>query len=111
MSDTVNAALLFLINTLFDLYLFVLIIRLVLAFVGSNYFEPITQFIVKITNPVVKPIRRFIPNYRHIELSTILIIIVLEMIKFAIIASLTFGFPNILGLFLIAIGDAAKLLV
>ncbi|OGT57413.1 MAG: hypothetical protein A3F14_06120 [Gammaproteobacteria bacterium RIFCSPHIGHO2_12_FULL_43_28] len=111
MSDAVNASLLFLINTLFDLYLFVLIIRLILAYVGSNYYEPITQFIVKITDPVVKPLRRFIPNYRHIEISTILIIIALEMIKFGIISSLTFGFPNLLGLFLLAIGDACKLLI
>lgn len=109
MSDTIRAALLFLITTVFDLYLFLLVIRVVLAWSGANYFNPVVQFIVKFTDVIVKPVRRFIPNVRGIEISTILLIFIIEVIKFSLIASLSFGFPNLLGLFVLAFADALKL--
>jgi YggT family protein len=111
MSGTLREALIFLINTVFDLYLFILIIRILLAYAGANYFDPITQFIVKATNFIVKPVRQVIPNYRQIELSTIVIILVLQIIKFILIYLLSFGFPNILGLLVIAFADTLRLVL
>ncbi len=111
MPDTGRAALLFLINTLFDLYIFVLIVRLVLVYVGANYFDPTTQFITKLTDFLIRPLRKIIPNYGRIEFSTLIVVIVLELIKFLAISSITFGLPNIVGLFILAFADALKLLI
>lgn len=109
MSYPIHASLLFLINTIFDLYLFVLVIRIVLVYVRANYFDSITQFIVKLTDFLVKPLRRVIPNVRNIELSSIVLALIIEMIKFICISMLTFGMPTIVGLFVLAIGDLLKL--
>lgn len=111
MSNTIRAALLFLVSTIFDLYLFVLVIRLILAWVESDYYNPVTQFIVKLTSFIVKPLRRYLPNYRNLELATVFLIIVIEIIKFLFISFLSFGFPNLLGLLIISIVDAVKLVI
>ena len=75
MPTPIQSALVFLINSLFDMYLFILIIRLILVWVGANYFDPITQFIVKMTDPIIKPLRRRLPNIQRIEISTLLVIV------------------------------------
>lgn len=111
MSDTLRAALLFLVNTLFDLYLFALAVRLILVWVHASYLDPITQFISRITDFIIVPLRRIIPNIRRLETATVLIILLLEIIKFALISALSFGFPNIFGLMLMAFADSLKLLI
>lgn len=111
MSGTGLNAILFLINALFDFYLFILIIRFFLALAGAEYTHPITQFVVKFTSFIIKPLRKMIPNYRGIEVATIVLILLLEIIKFFILTVMSFGLPNLLGLILLAIGDTAKLIL
>jgi len=111
MSDPIHASLLFLVNTLFDLYLFVLVVRIILVYVRANYFDSITQFVVKITDPLVKPLRRIIPNFRNIEISSIVLALALDIVKFICIGMLTFGMPAIMGLLVLAVGDLLKLIL
>lgn len=111
MSDTTRAALLFLIETVFNLYLFVLMIRLVLAWVNADYNHPLTQFVIKCSSFVIKPMRQYIPNFRHLETATVVLILLLEAFKFLLICLLSFGLPNLLGLLILSVGDAIKLLI
>lgn len=111
MSSHFSEAGLFLIKTLFDLYLLILMVRLILAYVQANYFNPITRFIVKLTQPLVAPLRRVIPNYRRIEFSTLVLIIIFELIKISLLFLLTVGLPNILLLIPLSIIEALKLLL
>lgn len=111
MPAPIQSALIFLISSLFDIYLFILVIRLILAFVGANYFDPITQFIIKLTDPIIKPLRRRVPNLRRIEFSTLLVILILECCKFSLIILLENGTLNSSGLLLLTIGDTLKLIV
>ncbi len=103
--------LLFLINTCFDIFLFVLVVRFILAWSGANYFDPITQFVVNITNFVVKPLRRLIPNFRNCETASLVLILVLEIAKFYVISILSMGMPNVLGVLILSIADMARLFV
>lgn len=107
----IHDALLFLINTLFDLYLFVLILRALLAFAGVNYFDPITQLIIRLTAFIVHPLRRILPNYRRIEISTLIIILALELIKYTIISLLNFNTVSLTGLLILSFADTLKLIL
>lgn len=51
----------FLVDTFFNLYLMVVILRLWLQFVRADFYNPFSQFVVKATQPVVAPLRRIIP--------------------------------------------------
>jgi YggT family protein len=111
MPQSLNNGLLFLINTLFDMYLFVLIARIILACVGANYFDPLTQFVVRLTNWIVVPIRRYIPNIKRIEVSTILIAFMISILKFLITYLIAMKMPNLLGVGILACGDILKIAI
>jgi YggT family protein len=104
----IHDGLLFLIHTLFDLYLVVLVLRALLALAGANYFDPITQFIIRCTAFIVNPVRKIIPNYRRIETSTLVIIFCLELIKYTLIGFLNLHTVSMLGLLILSLGDALK---
>lgn len=111
MLNTANNAGIFLINTLFDLYLFILVIRLILCWVRADYFNPLSQFVIKLTQPIIVPLRRFIPTYSGIEFSTLIVIILLGMLKFLLISVMVFGLPNLIGICIMSLADALKLVL
>lgn len=79
--NALNQAGFYLITTLFDLYLYVLAARFILAFERANYFNPITRFIITITQPIIGPLRRFLPTKGGIEMATLFLILFLEILK------------------------------
>jgi YggT family protein len=111
MSDTIRTALLFLIETLFNIYLFILVIRIILVWVRADYFHPLTQFIVKLTDVLIKPLRKVLPNVRNFETASIVMVLAIEIIKFFLIACISFGFPNLFGIPILAIGDSIALVL
>lgn len=66
------------------IYVFILGIRLILAWSRANYFNPITRFIIKITQPLVAPIRRIIPTYAKIEFATVFWILLFTLLPVVI---------------------------
>ncbi|MEO8401289.1 MAG: YggT family protein [Gammaproteobacteria bacterium] len=111
MTDTLDNAGIFLISTLFNLYLFVLVVRLILAFAQANYFNPLTQLIIKLTQPLVAPLRRIFPTYRGIEYATLVLILFFELLKIILLSAITIGLPNIVELFVFTVADSLKLIL
>lgn len=72
---------LFLIETLFSLYIGAVVIRLLLGFARANFHNPLSQFLVKVTNPALVPMRRFIPSFGKIDTSAVVLAYVLTLIK------------------------------
>lgn len=111
MSPLHNASV-FLIQSLFDFYLFILLLRLLLQYLRVDYYNPITQFIIKITSPVVVPLRRIIPGYWGIDLATVVLIFIVSLMKLSLISVLSIHhFPNIFGLILWSLGDLIGLTI
>ncbi|WP_261816014.1 YggT family protein [Vibrio gallicus] len=75
----------FLVNTLFDLYIMVVILRIWLQAARADFYNPFSQFIIKATQPVLKPLRRVIPSVGSIDLATILFAYLLCVIKFVLL--------------------------
>ena len=76
----------YLVQTLISLYLMAMLLRFLLQLVKADFYNPISQFLVKITNPVVVPLRRVIPGYGGLDLSSLLLSILLQLL--AIVALL-----------------------
>jgi YggT family protein len=83
-------ATLFLVSTLFNLYLMVIMLRLWLQFARADFYNPFSQFVVKATQPVVGPLRRFIPAIGRLDTATLVFAFVVVMLKFVTI-TLLFG--------------------
>ena len=91
-----NEILIYLIQTLLSLYLVAMLLRFLLQLVRADFYNPISQFLVKITNPLVLPLRRIIPGYAGMDMASLLLSLVLQLL--AIIALLVLhglDLPNI----------------
>ncbi len=105
------ASALFLINTVFGLYLFAVMLRLILQWVRADFYNPISQFLVKITNPPLRPLRRIIPGWGGVDLASIVLLIALQMLEL-FLANMALGRAMpIGGLFVTAIGELLNLVL
>lgn len=68
-----------LIQTVFGLYILAILLRLMLQWVRADFYNPISQFIVKITNPPLKPLRRIVPGWGGIDVASVLLLIALQI--------------------------------
>ena len=67
-----------LVKALGDLYLLAFLLRLLLQWVRADFYNPFTQAIVQITNPLVRPASRFIPSSRSVDVPTVTVLVLLE---------------------------------
>jgi YggT family protein len=74
-----TSALTYLVGTLIDLYIAAVLIRLLLQWVRADFYNPVCQFLVKVTDPVIVPLRRVIPSIRRLDTASVLLIIALEI--------------------------------
>ena len=79
----------YLLRFAFDALLMILIIRVWLQWVKADFYNPLSQFIVKVSNPLVIPVRRIIPGLGGIDLATLLIAYVIATLKFVTLAALS----------------------
>jgi len=81
--SAINNVLDFLIHVLFTSYIYAIIIRMLLGLTRADFYNPFSQFILTITNPVLTPLRKIIPSIGSIDTSAILLIFVLKFIELA----------------------------
>jgi len=87
----------YLIQTLLSLYLLAMLLRFLLQLVRADFYNPICQFLVKITNPLVVPLRKVIPGFAGLDMASLLLAILLQLggiVALLLINGL--GLPNIL---------------
>jgi len=84
-------ALVFLIRTLGDLYLLTFLLRFIMQWVRADFYNPLAQAVVKVTNPLVVPLRRIIPAAGNTDLATLVVLLALEA---ALTWSLLFFIPS-----------------
>ncbi|MFH6566718.1 MULTISPECIES: YggT family protein [Pseudomonas] len=98
-----NGAAIFVIQTLGSLYLLIVLLRFILQLVRANFYNPLCQFTVKATQPLLKPLRRVIPSLFGLDMSSLVLAIVVQMVIFAVVLTLSYMSFNVLGLLLWAI--------
>ena len=84
-------ALNFLIITVFNLYLMVVILRLWLQVVRADYYNPVSQFVAKATNPLVIPLRRILPTVGAFDLAILVLAILVAIAKLVTLALVNGG--------------------
>lgn len=84
-----------LVQTFFNLYLLALLLRLLLQMARADFYNPISQFLVKATQPVLAPMRRLIPSIGNFDSATIVVVLLLQIIATAILVLLKgYSLPN-----------------
>ena len=101
----------FLVEAIFSLYIVAVVLRLLLGFARANFHNPLSQFLVKVTNPVLVPLRRFIPSFGKVDTSAVVLAYVLTLIKISLLFVISRGaimFPKWL---LISLGELVKTII
>jgi YggT family protein len=80
--------LIFLIKTIFGLYIALVVIRFLLQWARADFYNPVSQFVVKLTSPVLRPLRKMIPGYRGLDTASVVLAWLLKAAELAILTLL-----------------------
>ncbi len=88
----INGAAIFIIQTLGSLYLLIVLMRFILQLVRANFYNPLCQFVVKATQPLLKPLRRVVPSMFGLDMSSLVLALILQILLFVVVILLLTGY-------------------
>ena len=101
----------FLVQVIFGLYATLVLLRLLLQMVRADFYNPLSQFIVKATSPALNPLRRVIPGLAGIDTASLVLAwIVISLEQLAILSITGFGFQPVAAM-LLAIPEMISLTI
>ena len=103
--------LVFLVQVLFGAYALVLMLRFLLQLTRADFHNPVSQFLVKATTPVLHPVRRFVPGYRGIDTASLVVVWVVKSLELLLVILLTGIVANPLLAFLWALPEILELFI
>jgi len=110
--NAMNEILVYLIQTALSLFLLAVLLRFLLQLVRADFYNPISQFLVKVTNPLVLPLRKVIPGLGGFDMASLLLALLLQMAGIALIYLINgHGLPNIVLLLVWSVLGIVGLLV
>ncbi len=83
-----TSALLFLLNTIFSILTLIFLLRFLMQALKTSFNNPVGQMVIALTDFAVKPVRRFIPSWKKLDLSTLVLACLMQLILQLILLSL-----------------------
>ena len=110
--SALNEILGYLVQTLLSLYLVAMLLRFLLQLVRADFYNPISQFLVKVTNPLVIPLRRVIPGLGGLDLASLLLAVLLQLAGIVLLLLINgIGLPGVFTLLVWSLLGVLGLLV
>ncbi|ASJ71281.1 YggT family protein [Granulosicoccus antarcticus] len=97
MANPALNALGFILGILFNLYATVVAVRFVMQIVRADYYNPVAQSIVQITDPLLLPLRRIIPSFKRYDTSSLVLCFSVLLLKLLLFKLLSLGYVPALG--------------
>ena len=101
----------YLIDTLFSLYIGAVVLRFLFQAMDVDFHNPITQFLVKITSPVLTPLRKILPKTGNIDLASLIFAIALTFGKFFLKISMIGQSANPAGIAVLSVADVLSVML
>jgi len=86
-----------LVTIVFDLYIMVVAVRFLMQVTRANYYNPLAQAVVKLTNPALIPLRRIIPGFKGQDIAALVLCLILIVVKMMVFKLLSLGQVDIAG--------------
>ncbi len=86
MGSTAAQVGLLLVNAVAGFFLFIIVLRFLLQAVRADFYNPISQFVIKATNPLLVPVRKLVPGFGGFDIAALVLLVAVELV--AIILSL-----------------------
>ena len=86
-----------LIDTIGGLFVMAILLRFLLQLVKADFYNPISQAIVKITSPLLKPLRKIIPGFGGLDIAALVLAFLVQAVfivaKMQMLGYITTAFP------------------
>ncbi|MHB1141574.1 MAG: YggT family protein [Sulfuricaulis sp.] len=99
MSSFFTEAGVLIVGVVFGLYILAVLLRFLFQLSRADFYNPISQFLVALTNPLLRPLRRAIPGLLGIDLASLVLLLALQFLEFYVLSwlgGLTTGFIPLL---------------
>jgi YggT family protein len=100
-----NQAGLYLVQLVFGFYILLVLLRLLFQLVRASFYNPVSQFIVTLTQPPLQFLRRFIPGLFGVDLAAVALLVALQILEIYFIAWLQGAAPAAGGVIVLAIAQ------
>jgi len=80
-----------LLSTFFYFFIIIVFLRFLFQLIRADFYNPFSQFILTVTNPVLIPLRRIIPAWKNIDSASLVLIVLLKIIELCLRDLLAFG--------------------
>jgi len=110
-STYISDPIIFLLDTVFSFYILAVVLRFLLQWVGGDFYNPISQFLVKITHPPLRILRRYIPAFGKVDTASIVFVLTLQIFSDFITLTLK-GIPfSFAALLLLSVSQLISLVI
>lgn len=107
---TSNAAV-FLVQTILGLYILAVLLRFLLQLMRADFYNPLVQVLVKITNPPLTPLRRVIPGFGGIDVAGIVLLLGLQLFELVLVGLILGVSLSLPGLLIMSIAELLSLVL
>jgi YggT family protein len=77
-----------LLEVVLEVYFWIIIVRALLSWVNPDRYNPIVQFLYRVTEPVLRPIRRRLPMQMGLDFSPLIVILAIKVLQWFLVDSL-----------------------
>jgi len=102
---------LFLVNTLFGIYIVAVLLRVLLQLVRADFYNPICQVLVRVTNPLVVPLRRVIPPVGQLDMAAVVLAYLLKIAQLWLAGVIVGQTVNFLAMLVFALAALLQTLI
>jgi YggT family protein len=75
---------LLLVNAVAGFFLFIVLLRFLLQAAKADFYNPISQFVVKASNPLIVPLRKIIPGFAGFDWAAIVLLIIVQVVAISL---------------------------
>ena len=102
---------LFLVDTVLGLYILIVLLRFLFQLLRADFYNPLSQFIVKASDPPLARLHQLVPSLWGIDLGAIVLLLILEGLRLSVTALMLGHTPRVSGVLILSIGELLKLAV
>ncbi len=99
----------YIVKVVFELYLLAILLRFLFQLVRADFYNPFSQFVVALTNPVLRPLRRIIPGLFGIDIASVLLLLGLKTLEIALIVWLRDMIVPVVAILFASVGELLEL--
>jgi YggT family protein len=101
----------FLVQVLLGLYALVIVLRFLLQYVRADFYNPVSQFVVQVTDPAVRPLRRLVPGWGGWDFGSLILAWLVKALELLIVLLLKGAGLHLIGPLLWALPELVALVI